>query len=208
MNQSPLLDAAAALSTVMDFAKGRMAVCTRVHRMKIGDMKDFFTDEEAQQEASGKGNATVYEVHMTEPADGNSHSALCYSSVIVYPGRVGEEYYMTRGHAHPSPEGTEVYLTIGGQGMMLLQTQQNQVQALSMSEGTVLYVPGTAYHRVVNIGDEPLIVFTVYPMTNAHGQLLAHRHTFRRIIKASKDGPDLAVNPAYSEAAVAPATDG
>ena len=199
MNQSPLLDASAALSTVMDFSTGRLAVCTSVDKMNVSDMADYFADEDARAKMAEEEDATVYEVHKTEPDGDGPHANLCYASTTIYPGTIGNEYFMTRGHAHPDPEGTEIYLTLGGQGMMLLQTRDRHVQALSMTQGTILYIPGTAFHRVVNIGDEPLVLFTVYPVMNAHAHDIAYKHTFRRIIVVSEDGPDLAVNAQYRE---------
>jgi len=197
MKLSPLLDAAAALSTVIDTTTGRVGTSTRIIRYRLSDMDHYFVDEPARSEAEEAENRTVYEMHLTEPDDSRPNVALAYSSTIVYPGQIGGEYFMTRGHAHDDPAATEVYLTIRGEGMMFLQTTDYQVQALALGKGTVLYVPGTAMHRIVNTGNEPLIAFAVYPKDHQEHFVAAARSTFKRIVVATPEGPDLAVNPKF-----------
>ena len=50
-----------------------------------------------------------------------------------YPGKVGDEYFMTKGHFHTILETCEVYYTLSGQGAMLMETP----------EGTIRYDPAT-----------------------------------------------------------------
>lgn len=197
MSQSAVLEAAAALSTVMDLSKGRLAVCSVTQRRRLSDMAGVFADEERRRALEAKEDTTVYEVFRTEPEDEQSPSALCYAGTIVYPGRIGDEYFMTRGHTHTNEEAPEVYLTVRGQGMMLLQTSDYRVQALTMSLGTILYVPGATAHRLVNIGQEALVTFAVYPLTAGVNYEPIDLHGFKRIILATPDGPDLVPNPRF-----------
>ena len=200
MSQSAVLDAAAALSTIMDLQKGRLAVCSVTQRRRLSEMAGVFADEEKRRASVEKGDSTVYEVHRTEPDDQPPDAALCYAATIVYPGRVGDEYYMTRGHTHANEHAPEVYLTVRGQGMMLLQTTDYQVQALTMTLGTVLYVPGATAHRLVNIGGEALVTFAVYPVAAGLNYAPVEHHGFKRIIVAASDGPDLVPNPRFRPA--------
>jgi len=200
MSQSALLDAAAALSTMMDMKKGRLAVCSETQRRRLSDMAGVFADEEKRSAAQEHGDATVYEVFRIEPNDQPSASALCYATTVVYPGRVGDEYFMTRGHTHNNQDAPEIYLTVRGQGMMLLQTEDYQVQALAMALGTVLYIPGATSHRLVNVGEEALVTFAVYPLTAGLNYAPVELHGFKRIIMATPDGPDLVPNPRFRPA--------
>jgi len=197
MSQSALLDAAAALSTIMDLKKGRLAVCTVTQRRRLSEMAGVFADEEKRRAAETEHDVTVYEVFRTEPDDQPSLSALCYASTVVYPGRIGDEHFMTRGHTHTNEEAPEVYLMVRGHGMMLLQTKDYQVQALTMTPGTVLYVPGATAHRLVNIGDEALVTFAVYALAAGLNYRPLELHGFKRIIVATPDGPDLVPNPRF-----------
>ena len=38
------------------------------------------------------------------------------------PGKVGDEYYMTRGHIHARPNRPEMYYGESGVGVMLLES--------------------------------------------------------------------------------------
>ena len=197
MGQSALLDAAAALSTLMDLKRGSLAVCSESRRVRLSDMAEVFADEKAHTAAREKNDALVYDVYRTDPHDQPRESALCYSTTIVHDGRIGDEYYMTRGHTHTHQDSPEIYLTIAGNGMMLLQTEDCQVQALAMEPGTVLYVPGATAHRIVNTGDEPLVTFAVYPALAGVNHEKVQPRRFKRIIMVTADGPDLVRNPRF-----------
>jgi len=197
MSQSVLLDAAAALSTMMDLKKGRLAVCTETQRRRLSGMVGVFADEEKRSAAEKNGDATVYEVFRTQPGGQSGVNALCYASTAVYPGRIGDEYFMTRGHTHANKEAPEIYLAVRGEGMMLLQTEDEQVRALALASGTILYVPGATAHRLVNTSGEVLITFGVYPLAAGMNYAPVELHGFKRIIVATPDGPDLVPNPRY-----------
>ena len=194
MRQSEILEAAAALSTVMDVDRGALAVSTESIRTRIADMQGVFSDDAARGALEGDGNPTVFEVYRTEPSE-QGVDGLCYASTVVLSGRVGDEFYMTRGHSHN--DAPEIYLTVRGEGMMLLQTPEHQVQALSMARGTVLYVPGSTAHRLVNTGSEPLVTFAVYPPAAGRDYRPVDSHGFKRIVVATDDGPDLVLNPRF-----------
>jgi glucose-6-phosphate isomerase, archaeal len=195
MTQPAVLESAAALSSVMDMARGRLTVCTDTVRMRVTDMRGVFSNQEACSTLETEGNPTVYEVNRTQPELGDD--SLCYASTIVYPGRVGEEYFMTRGHTHAKGSAPEIYLTVRGEGMMLLQTRDGKIQALSMGMGTILYVPGETAHRIVNVGEEALITFAVYPAAAGIDYEEIQRTGFKRIVHAGPESPDLVPNPNY-----------
>jgi len=197
MTQPPVLDAAAALSSFMDLKKGRLSACTTQHRRRLSDLCAVFSDEEARARKATEDDETVYESFLTEPADQPRTRALCYSTTVVYPGRVGDEYYMTRGHRHTRQDSPEVCLTVRGRGMVLLQTDDFRIQALALEPGIVVYVPGVTSHRIVNTGVELLAVFSVFPLMAGRNYRAVDSHGFRRIVVATPDGPDLVPNPRF-----------
>lgn len=197
MRQSAVLDTAAALSTLMDPQSGVLAVCTERIKVHVSDMIGEFADEETRSAVHNGGDPAVYEYYATEPGT-QPDGALCYASTVVRSGKIGAEYYMTRTR-HPRGSGSpEVFYTVSGEGMMLLQTEEGQIQALAMTPGTVLYVPGDAFHRLVNTGEESLIVFSVYPKNTTEESQPVRDCVFRRIVVASESGPDLVPNPSFS----------
>ena len=100
-------------------------------------------------------------------AEGNrahcgSGGALILGTSTMQPGRVGDEYAVTRGHLHRVADRAEVYHCHAGHGVMLLETVDGQCRALEMTPGVAVHVPGHWVHRSVNVGDEPLMTTFVY----------------------------------------------
>ena len=126
---------------------------------KLSDVLDVFQDKEAAKEALKK-NPLIYKFYNVQIPEENGHLQHCIS--IVYPGKIGNEYYMTKGHFHKTKETSEIYLTLKGRGKLVMQTPDQKVRVLDMKEGSVSYIPPYWAHRTVNIGDEPLIFFGVY----------------------------------------------
>lgn len=199
MTQPAVLDAAAALSGLMDLKKGSLSSCTTNTRLRLSDMAGLFAQEDERARMASENDQTVYESCVTEP-DGQPRSrALCYASTVVYPGRVGAEYFMTRGHRHSRQDSPEICLTQRGRGMVLLQTSDFRVQALALEPGTVVYIPGSTMHRTVNTGDEPLVTFSVYPLMAGRNRRQLESHGFKRIVITTPEGPDLAPNPLFRD---------
>lgn len=67
---------------------------------RIQDLTDVFADENARQQLAGE--HVVYDVEMldTSSAEGELYTGVTH----LYPGRVGCEYFMTRGHFHARRE--------------------------------------------------------------------------------------------------------
>lgn len=67
---------------------------------RIQDLTDVFADENARQQLAGE--QVVYDVEMldTSSAEGELYTGVTH----LYHGRVGCEYFMTRGHFHERRE--------------------------------------------------------------------------------------------------------
>ena len=91
---------------------------------RIQDLTDVFADENARQQLAGE--QVVYDVEMldTSSAEGELYTGVTH----LYPGRVGCEYFMTRGHFHERREQGEVYFGLRGTGLLLLQTEQGDAR--------------------------------------------------------------------------------
>ena len=71
----------------------------------LSQMKGMFADDKAFDEIiEKKGDQLVYEFHSMPVPD---HAGdLAFGCSIVYPGKVGDEYYFTKGHFHVKTCGT------------------------------------------------------------------------------------------------------
>lgn len=122
-------------------------------------LKDMESSYQAKEEEGG--NPLIYEVYIRE----TSHLSL--ATTILYPGTIGNEYYMTKGHVHIK-EAPEVYIGVAGTGLVLTEKQSGEVEYMELKKGEIVYVPPSWAHRAVNTGEEPLVFLNVYPHDAGH----------------------------------------
>jgi len=145
---------------------GTLAGAKRVER-RLSDLKGVFLDEVAYETACAEGDPLVYSVEAIEPgtADGDLH----YGVGLIQPGRIGREYFMTKGHLHEWREAAELYIGLRGKGVMLLEDEATgESRMLPLEPGMAVYVPGHTGHRTANVGDEPLSYIGVFPARAGH----------------------------------------
>src|SRR5690606_26797182 len=122
----------------IDLADGLLWQPRRIITRHLSDMQGLYADATAT-EAGLAENPLIYRVDEIEVPQ--EVGQLLYSITVIYPGKVGDEYYMTKGHYHERGECAEVYFGLRGRGYLLMQTRDGQVAHLEMRRGTVAYVP-------------------------------------------------------------------
>ncbi|MCG8479936.1 MAG: glucose-6-phosphate isomerase [Spirochaetales bacterium] len=133
---------------------------------RASDMRGYYVDEEALEAIVDGGDPVHYEVFERPVPEEYGHLMFCIST--LRPGRVGNEFFMTKGHYHTVLETAETYLGLKGEGYMILKTPDGVCEARSISRGTMVYVPPYWAHRSVNTSTEPLVSFCVYPGDAGH----------------------------------------
>ncbi|MDR3052015.1 MAG: glucose-6-phosphate isomerase, partial [Oscillospiraceae bacterium] len=68
------------------------------HR-RVSNMVTQFYDEAAARKLAEEGNPLLYSFYELENIP-ERNGDLRYGTTIIYPGKVGEEYFMTKGHFH------------------------------------------------------------------------------------------------------------
>lgn len=136
-----------------------------VIRRTLGDLKGIYLDKGAVSQMDSE--KVVYEVlvHQVAPV---KEGGLLFGTTFLYPGKVGDEYFMTKGHYHLKRDRGEYYWGFAGQGLLLLMDEQRNARVEKVSRGSLHYVPGHTAHRLVNIGSEPLIVGACWPADAGH----------------------------------------
>ena len=86
----------------------------------------------------------------------------------MYPGKVGQEYYMTKGHFHAERNTAEYYWGIKGEGMLILMDSERNIWMERIFPGSLHYIPGGVAHRVANIGNETLSFAACWPSNAGH----------------------------------------
>ncbi|MCJ7715695.1 MAG: glucose-6-phosphate isomerase [Anaerolineales bacterium] len=118
---------------------------------------------------------------------------------IVHPGKVGDEYFMTKGHYHTVLETAEIYYTLKGDGVMVMETPEGDWAVEKLVPGGVLYVPPRWAHRSVNIGaDEDLVMFFAYPGDAGHNYATIETQGFRKLILEVDGKVEIMDNPRWS----------
>ncbi|NDJ60219.1 MAG: glucose-6-phosphate isomerase, partial [Chloroflexi bacterium] len=95
----------------------------------------------------------------------------------------------------------EVYFGLGGQGYLLLQTEDGDVRDVPMTTGTVAYVPPYWAHRTVNTGTAPFIFFAAWPGDAGHDYGTIERWGFPKLLVDRGGTPTLIDNPRYRASA-------
>jgi glucose-6-phosphate isomerase len=90
------------------------------------------------------------------------------------PGKVGAEYYMTRGHFHQRRDRGEAYYTQSGEGLLLLESRSGETRTVELRPGVCAFIPPDWAHRSINTGAAKL-VFVWFCATDAghdYGEIL------------------------------------
>lgn len=141
---------------------GSMAGASGSYRKHLGDLAGVYRDTAAyaaELERLGADHL-VYTVEESRVSDGAG--ALVVGTSILLPGRVGDEYAVTRGHLHAVADRAELYHCLSGTGILLLDTVDGESEVYPMKAGDALHVPGHWVHRSVNTGDEPFVSLFCY----------------------------------------------
>jgi len=157
----------------------------------------FHNREAAEKYIAEKGNKLIYEVY--EKAIPEVDGEIRFCSSITYPGKIGNEYFMTKGHFHARPDTAELYYCIRGHGYMLMERENGDYVIEEMYPGRAVYVPGYYAHRSINIGDEPLISLPVYPGDAGHDYGTIEQKGFKHLVVDKNGKPSIIVNPNYKE---------
>lgn len=139
----------------LDLATGVIDPSRHQVTRRLRDVAEIFQNQDALRAMDPE--TIVYETYGC-PGDGEGPQ-LFYGTTVLMPGNVGGECFMTRGHFHTNPERGELCLTLKGEGVLLLMSHDRETHQEPMSPGSLHDIDGRYAHRVVNIGDEPLIFF-------------------------------------------------
>jgi len=173
------------LFSALDLDQGMIQNRPRIER-RLSDLRGSFRDSAAYEAALATGDPLLYAVTAVEPSSGDGQ--MHYGLGILYPGKVGDEYYLTKGHYHSHRAAAEVYIGLKGEGLMLLEDEATgESRMVPLRKDSVVYVPGHTAHRTVNTGAEPLVYLGIYPSNAGHDYGAIAQTNFRRVI-VERDG--------------------
>jgi glucose-6-phosphate isomerase, archaeal len=123
------------------------------YEKRLADLAGLYRDRAAFEHLLDQdGGEPVYWVESSQTEDGPG--GLITGISVLEPGKVGEEFYMTRGHLHAISDRSELYVGLAGHGVMVLETVSGESTVVEVRPGQAVYVPGNWVHRSVNVGPE------------------------------------------------------
>lgn len=179
----------------VDLATGTVPDADRVQTRRLSDLRGMFGDADAEAALAGDDPLlySVYDAHDTPKVEGQ----LLFSTTVIEPGRVGDEYFMTKGHYHAKSDRAELYYGLEGEGYLLLQTRDGRVDTQRMTPGAAAYVPPHWGHRTVNTGATPFVFLAVFPADAGYDYGSIREHGFAACIVAGDEGPLVVPNPSF-----------
>jgi glucose-6-phosphate isomerase len=163
---------------------------------KLSSMVGQYLNVEAFQMMLEKGDPVLYEVYEIRRPE--VAGELLHGISIVHAGKVGQEYFMTKGHFHTVLETAEVYYCLKGQGLMVLETPEGDWAIEELCPGRVLYVPPRWAHRSINISQaDDLVTFFVYPGNSGHDYGTIEQHGLRKLVVEEAGQPKIIDNPRW-----------
>ena len=150
------------------FFNGKVLIGDNVSKSirRLSDLSGIFMDEKAF-DAMDK-EQIVYRVSSVFPVKEGASGGLFMGITYLSAGKVGNEYFMTKGHYHSNIDRAEFYWGIEGEGMLMLMNEYREVWTERMFPGSLHYIPGGVAHRVANIGDTTLIFSACWPSDAGH----------------------------------------
>ena len=154
-----------------------MARCSEHMVRKGRDMAGYFLESPDHE-------AVIYEVYEAECA-GNTCTAL----TILKPGKVGKEYFMTKGHFHEDDESGETYFCLKGRGIVIMQTIGGKTDEVWLEPGTVASIPPGWAHRTINVGKGEFVMLAVFPACSGHDYESIEKKGFLKRVVEEKGKP-------------------
>jgi glucose-6-phosphate isomerase len=133
---------------------------------KLKDLNGVYLDVKTFDKMDSE--TVVYTVQTWMPIPEGSPGGLFFGTSTIMPGKVGNEYFMTKGHFHLQADSAEFYWGVQGKGILILMDRLRNTRAEKVYPGSLHYIGGNIAHRLANIGKENLIVGACWPSESGH----------------------------------------
>jgi glucose-6-phosphate isomerase, archaeal len=162
----------------------------------LGSLRGLFLDESAYARMLARGDIPVYEVYEVHRPEVSGELQMGIS--IVHPGKVGSEFFMTKGHFHQVLDTGEMYQCLSGEGFMVMHTPEGEAAVEALAPGRVLYIPPRWAHRsVCTSRQEVLATFFVYPGHAGHDYGTIEQDGFPKLVIEGAGGIEIIDNPRW-----------
>ena len=165
---------------------------------RLSSMRGQYMDEKAYESILARDDPLLYDVYEIKRPEVAGELLMGVS--FVHPGKVGSEFFMTKGHFHTILDTAEVYTCLKGEGYMVMETPEGDVSVEKLSPNKVLYVPPRWAHRsVCTSRQEDLVFFFVYPANAGHDYGTIEQQGFRKLVVEGDHGIEIIDNPRWKK---------
>lgn len=121
--------------------------------MKYKDA-DYFMENDPNKDPE----EVIYEAFYKESTPEEGH--LTWGHITLYPGKVNDQYHCTKGHYHLNPHAEEYFLCMKGEGLIMFMNREGDCWCEELEEGSLHKVPEGTARRLINLGDDELMLST------------------------------------------------
>ena len=157
----------------------------------LSDMEGYYADGAETARLIAEGNPLVYEyLELGAPENAGD---IAFGVTKLYPGTVGGEFFMTKGHFHEITDTAEAYFCLSGEGILVTENEAGDVSNIPLTPMAAGYVAKGYAHRVVNTGSSPLLFFYAYRADAGHRYGTIRETGFRTRVFAGAEQPELVI---------------
>jgi glucose-6-phosphate isomerase len=165
---------------------GVIAQATAHYQKRLSDLRGFFLDAaDLERRIREENDPLCYENYAFNQSQ--AEGDIFFGTTIIYPGKVGSEYHLTRGHYHSKRDHAETYQALSGSGLVLFEQEDGTSCSAELTPGKVTYVPPYWAHRSINTGDVPLVFLWTCPVEAGHDYSALGSRGMRQVV-VERDG--------------------
>lgn len=182
----------------VDVNAGLMLGSPSRYQKRLEELAGLYADTAAFDALVAEhGTDVVYDVTDHRPSD--APGDLITGVTRMSPGKVGNEFFLTRGHLHARADRPELYFGLKGKGLMLMESCDGDTRIVEIEPNTVCYVAPHWIHRSVNVGDDDFVMLFCYPADSGQDYGIIERSSGMRlrIVDDGAGGWRSVTNPAY-----------
>jgi glucose-6-phosphate isomerase, archaeal len=148
-----------------DFFSGQISGDAVRTTRTVADLALHWTNREQYEIQKGK---ILYETESWFPHPDGTEGAVLWASTKIFPGKVGDQHFMTRGHWHLKPTHGELIIVASGTGELVLKSRDGTITKVALAPGVTFHINGDLAHRTINTGTDPLIFWCAWPADCGH----------------------------------------
>ncbi|MBV9491852.1 MAG: glucose-6-phosphate isomerase [Verrucomicrobia bacterium] len=174
---------------------GVIPEATAHYQKRLSDLRGLFLDPDALEQRIREENDPIcyenYGVSYSQ-AEGD----IFFGTTVIYPGKVGLEYHLTRGHYHRKRHHAETYQALSGHGLVLFEREDGTTCTAELAPGKVTYVAPFWAHRSVNTSGVPLVFLWTCSIEAGHDYEGLGGRGMRQVVVERNGAPSVEDRPA------------